>query len=308
MNAKVPRRSQTAVSSFSMDDFAQALEEHYIPFQAGQVVRGRIFEHDSRGVYVDIGAKSPALLPLREVAPYEVNNREDLETLLPLHSEAEFLIIREQNLDGQVMLSRRRLLAKIVWEQLAQQQEDNQTLDVRVTGLNKGGVLVDVQGLRGFIPRSHLNVGDDLKRLVGQVLTAGLLEVNPEKNKLVLSQRMVTQASSVREFAVGQVVEGLIRGIKPFGLFVDLDGTSALLHIKQISQKFIHSLEESFHLNQPLKAVILDLDPQKGRISLSTRVLEKYPGEILENLPQVMEEAEERARKYQSKLAEAQML
>ncbi len=307
MNAKVPRRAPTAVSSFSMDDFAQALEEHYTPFQAGQVVRGRIFEHDSRGAYVDIGAKSPALLPLREVAPQEVS-REDLETLLPLQSEAEFLIIREQNLDGQVMLSRRRLLAKIVWEQLAQQQEHNQTLDVRVTGLNKGGVLVDVQGLRGFIPRSHLNERDNLKSLVGQVLTAGLLEVSPEKNKLVLSQRMVTQSSSIREFEVGQVVEGLICGIKPFGLFVDLDGTSALLHIKQISQKFISSLEDSFHLNQPLKAVILDLDPQKGRISLSTRVLEKYPGEILENLPQVMEEAEERARKYQSKLAEAQIL
>ena len=100
------------------------------------------------------------------------------------------------------------------------------------------------------------------------------------------------------------MVEGKVTGIKPFGMFVDLQGVSGLLHIKQISQKFIESLSPLFQPGQILKAVIIDLDEAKGRISLSTKVLEKYPGEMVENMAEVMANAEERASKAKQPEAE----
>jgi small subunit ribosomal protein S1 len=183
-------------------------------------------------------------------------------------------------------------------------QENSQTVQVRVTGINKGGVTVDLLGLRGFIPRSHLAERDQLEALKGQTLTTGFLEVNLETKKLVLSQRLATRSSSFSLLELGQLVEGKITGIKPFGVFVDLNGVSALLHIKQVSQKFIDSLDKVFQIGQPIKAIIIDLDEGKGRVAISTRALENFPGEVVENFAEVMASAEARANRAANKTAE----
>lgn len=286
--------SQAADTSFSMEDFALALEKHDYQFQKGQVVRGKVSQYDRDGAYVDIGGKSAAFLPIMEASLKPVT---DLSTILPLQEEQDFLIIREQDADGQVTLSLRQLEIKQIWERLAQMQENNQAVQVRVTGANKGGVTVDLQGLRGFIPRSHLVERDNLEALKGQTLTASFLEVNPDSKKLVLSNRLATRSSSFNQLEIGQLVEGKITGIQPFGIFVDLSGVNGLLHIKQISQNYIESLPSLFKTGQPIKAVIIDLDEGKGRISLSTRVLENYPGEFVEKMDEVMATAEARANK-----------
>lgn len=291
--------SSKAAATFSMDDFLSALEEHDFPFQKGQVVMGRVVEHDSNGAYVDIKAKSPAFLPLKEIPAPSI---EDLPEILPLGSEEEFLIVRDQNSDGQMTVSRRQLQIKRVWQQLAQMQTNNESLTVRVSQTNKGGVLVNVQGLRGFVPRSHLMQREDLESLVGQQITVGLLQVDPAANKLVLSQKLVTQTENMEQFQEGQLVEGEISGIKPFGVFVQVGGVTGLLHIKQISQKYISSLSDLFTIGQPIKAVIVQIDGMKGRMSLSTRVLEKYPGEVVEEMETVMAQASDRVNKLQGKL------
>lgn len=291
-------RSQQAKASFSMDDFAKALEQHDYEFPKGKVVRGKAFEYDPEGAYVDIGGKSPAFLPITEASLRRVTN---LSEVLPLQEERDFLIIREQNSDGQVTLSLRQLELKQVWQEILQVQESGQSVQARVTGTNKGGVTVDVRGLRGFIPRSHLVARDNLDELIGQRLTANFLEINEDTNKLVLSQRLVAQANRVSQLSVGELVEGEIVSIKPFGVFVSLDGVTALLHIKQVSQTYISSLPDVFKLGQPIKAVIIELDEWKGRISLSTRVLENYPGEMLEKMSEVMADAEQRAKKVGKK-------
>lgn len=291
-------RSQGAKASFSMDDFAKALEEHNYEFQKGQVVRGKVFQYTKDGAYVDIGGKSPAFLPVAEASLRRVTN---LSEVVPLQEERDFLIVREQDAEGQVTLSVRQLESKRVWDDLAQAHESGQTVQVRVTGVNKGGVTVDVEGLRGFIPRSHLIERDNLEGLVGQRLSANFLEVNPEQNKLVLSQRLLARANRVSQLKVGQLVEGDIVSIKPFGLFVDLDGVTALLHIKQISQTYVSSLPDTFKVGQSIKAVITEVDEWKNRIALSTRVLENYPGEMLEKMADVMADAEARAHKGSKK-------
>ncbi|MBW4632076.1 MAG: S1 RNA-binding domain-containing protein [Iphinoe sp. HA4291-MV1] len=293
--------SQKANSSFTMDDFAKALEKHDYQFQKGQVVHGKVFQLDSDGAYVDIGGKSSAFVPRDEASLRAVTN---LSEVLPFNEDLEFLIIRDQDAEGQVTLSRRQLEIKHIWERLAQMQENSQTTQVRVINMNKGGVTVDVLGLRGFIPRSHLVERDNLEALKGQSLTAGFLEVNRSTNKLILSQRIATRSATFSLLEIGQLVEGKVTGIKPFGVFVDLDGTSALLHIKQVSQKFIEDLEKVFQIGQPIKAVIIDLDEGKGRVALSTRVLENFPGEMLENMDEVMASAQARAERARNKLLE----
>lgn len=284
---------------FSMDDFAQALAQHDYAFQSGQVVRGKAFSYESDGAYVDVGGKSAAFLPVEEAALQPVA---DLSQVLPLQEEREFLIIREQDANGQVTVSIKRLEIKALWERLLEMQADKQTIQVRVTGANKGGVTVDVQGLRGFVPRSHLVEREDLSALKGKTLATSFLEVDPQRNKLVLSNRLASRSASINQLEIGQLVEGTVSGIQAFGVFVDFAGTTGLLHIKEVSQTYVESLPAIFKIGEPIKAVIIDLDQQKGRVSLSTKVLENRPGEMLEQKADIMAEAEARAHRYQNKL------
>jgi len=280
-----------------MDDFAKALEQYDYEFQKGQVVSGRVVSYESDGAYIDIGAKSVAFLPTVEGS---LRGVADLSAILPLNEEREFLIIREQDADGQVTLSLRQLELKQAWADLEEMRDSSQSLQVRVTGMNKGGVTVDVRGLRGFIPRSHLIERDNLESLKGITLTASILELDQSRNKLVLSNRLATRSAVFSHLEVGQLVEGTIASIKPFGVFVELDSTSALLHINQVSQKYINSLPDLFRVGQPITAIVADIDEGRGRISLSTKVLENFPGEMLEKMTDVMSEAEsrkDRARK-----------
>lgn len=283
-----------------MDDFAKALEQHNYEFQKGQVVRGKVFEHDSNGAYVDIGGKSSAFLPIEEAALRTIT---DLSEVVPLDEEQDFLIIREQDANGQVTLSLRQLQIQQAWEDLVQLQETGKVLQVRVSGANKGGVTVDVEGMRGFIPRSHLAQRENMESLIGQSLTVNFLEVDREREKLVLSQRMAIQSNAFTELQIGQLVEGTVSSIKPFGVFVDLEGVSGLLHIKQVSQKYIDNLGKLFAPGQPLKALVVDLDQSRGRISLSTRVLENYPGEMVDKMADVMDTAEERSERARKTLS-----
>lgn len=300
MNSK-SNRSQTSNSSFSMDDFAKALEEHDYEFKKGQVVSGKVYNYETDGAYVDIGGKSLAYVPIDEVS---MKLSGEWAEVLPLHQEMDFLIIQEQDADGQVTLSRRQLEIKQVWDELAELQESGKSMPVRVQSVNKGGVTVELRGLRGFIPRSHLSERDDLDSLIGQTLTVTFLELDRDRNKLVLSQRQATRSVHFNQLELGQLVEGKIVSIKPFGLFIDFDGITGLLHIKQVSQSFIESLPAVFQIGQPLAAVIIDLDEGKGRISLSTRVLENYPGEMLEKMAEVMDSAQARAERARQKISQ----
>ncbi|NJL97997.1 MAG: S1 RNA-binding domain-containing protein [Synechococcaceae cyanobacterium SM2_3_2] len=299
MNISASRR---AVDAFSMEDFARALDDHDPSFAVGQTITGRVVETAPEGAYVDIGGKSLAFVPLKEVDRRMVDNAAEI---MPVGSDHEFLITHEEDREGQIKLSRRRQLLQKVWLDMKERLDTNQAFEVRVTGTNRGGVLVDAEGIRGFIPRSHLNHREELNGLVGQKLQVGVLDVNAEANKLVLSQKQVVQAASLGQFERGQVVEGKITGIKPFGVFVQIDDATGLLHIKQISESFIRSLEDLFQVGQSIKAVVLDIDEGRGRMALSTRVLEKHPGEMLEQMATVLSEAEERAGKIHGKLEEA---
>jgi small subunit ribosomal protein S1 len=277
-----------------MDDFAKALEAETVSFEKGTVIKGKVFSHDTNGAYIDIKGKSLAFVSIEDVGS-------DLETLLPIGEDFDFLVAREQDADGQVTLSRRQLQIKYAWDKIADIQENKESIAVRVTGVNKGGVTVDFQGLRGFIPKSQLSE-KDLNSLVGSTVTAVIIEADQERNKFVLSQRQASRSENFSRLQLGQLITGQVVSIKPFGAFVDFDGTTGLLHIKQISQEYIADLNAVFSIGQELKALIISLDEGSGKISLSTRVLENKPGEMINDQAEVMNSADARAPRAAQKL------
>jgi small subunit ribosomal protein S1 len=284
--------------AFSMDDFENALTDHDYHFEQGQVVTGKIFDHLSDGVLVDIGGKSPGFAPLREAL---LAGETEALTVLPVGESIEFLIIRGQNAEGQVTLSRRKLAEQRVWEELAQAAEAGTSVQMRVTGSNRGGVTGDVQGLRGFIPNSHL-VDKNIDNLMGQLLTVNFLEFDQERRKLVLSQRYAAQAEVMRRLSIGSLVTGTVANIKPYGVFIELDGMTGLLHRSQISGKPAGQLEDLFNLGQEMRVLITDIEESNNRISLSLQALEKFPGEVLEQFDELQANADERVEAARKKL------
>lgn len=294
-----PKQSPKETSMFSMEDFESALAAENNDFSSGQVVQGIVQSIDTQGVYVDIGAKSLAFIPIQEAS---ASSSQDLAVLFPIGSEQELMIIREQDADGQLTLSRKRIELQKAWADLQTLAETGQTLSVRISGTNKGGVTARIKGLQGFIPRSHLVSRNDLEALKGQPLTVAILELDPQLNRLVLSERNAARAASISQFVVGQLIAGQVASVKPFGVIVEFDGTTGLLHINQISNSFVKSLAELFTVGQSIKAIITNIDSERGRISLSTRVLESAPGEMIDGrMEKVMEEAETRAERLNQK-------
>lgn len=297
-STSVPNSNQ----AFSMEDFENALQEYDYEFNRGQKIRGTVVQLTSDGAYIDIGGKSPGFVPTNEAALGFVR---DLESILPVGETKEFVIIREQNSDGQVTLSLRQLALDRAWADLKEMAETGKSTQIRITGVNKGGVTGEVMGLRAFIPRSHLQQRDHLESLTGQLLTATFLEVNQENRKLVLSQRDAMRAVAMNRIEEGELMAGKVVNIKPYGIFVDLEGATGLLHIKEISGARVESLNTLFEIGQEIKVIIKQIDEYQNRMSLSIKALESYPGENLEKLEQVMANAEERWEKAKNPPAES---
>jgi small subunit ribosomal protein S1 len=289
--------------AFSSDDFAKALQSHSVQLNQGQVVSGKVVEHDARGAYIEVGGKSPGFLPLDEAV---LGGAANLEEALPVGTKRDFVIIREADGDGAVTLSVKSFLMKQAWQNLRQFQTKNQSFNCRILELNTGGLVVSAQGWRGFIPRSHLNTQiEDIEQVKGTTIPVVILELDEERNKIVLSNRLAVKSSAFSQVQKGQLVSGTVSSIRPFGLFVELGGLTGLLHVKEISQKYIGNPESTFPVGAQIRAVVLDVDESRQRIALSTKILELHSGEILEHPEEVFAEAEQRLEKNISKLWES---
>ncbi|MFN5194224.1 MAG: S1 RNA-binding domain-containing protein, partial [Cyanobacteriota bacterium] len=296
--APTPARS---VDDFDFDEeaFLAALDDNEPVGATGEVVRGQVVGIESDGVYVDIGGKAPGFMPKKEAGLGVITN---LKERFPKGLEVEVLVTREQNADGMVTVSARALALRQSWEKVRQLEKDGKVVQVKINGFNRGGVTCDLEGLRGFIPRSQLNEGENHEALVGRTVGAAFLEVNPETRKLVLSEKKAALASRFAELEVGQLVEGHVASVKPYGFFVDLGGVSGLLHHSCVTGGAMRDLREVFNQGDAVKALITDLDPGRGRIALNTALLEGQPGELLIEKDKVMAEAQDRANRARSVL------
>jgi small subunit ribosomal protein S1 len=294
-------RPSRTVDDFDFDEeaFLAALDENAPVGTTGEVVQGVVIGLESDGVYVDIGGKAPGFMPKSECGLGVITN---LKERFPKGLPIEVLVTREQNADGMVTISARALALRHSWEKVRQLEKEGKVVQVKVSGFNRGGVTCDLEGLRGFIPRSQLNEGENHEALVGQTLGVAFLEVNPETRKLVLSEKRAATASRFAELEVGQLVEGQVVSVKPYGFFVDLGGVSGLLHQSSITGGALRDLREAFQQGEHIKALITAVDPARGRIALNTALLEGPPGELLIAKDTVMAEAEDRAHRARSLL------
>lgn len=284
---------------FTHEDFAALLDQYDYHFSPGDIVAGTVFSIEPKGALIDIGAKTAAYIPVQELS---INRVDDPSEVLQANETREFFILTDENEDGQLTLSIRRIEYMRAWQRVRQLQEEDATVYSNVFATNRGGALVRVEGLRGFIPGSHISAKDTKEDLVGQDLPLKFLEVDEERNRLVLSHRRALVERKMNGLEVGQVVIGSVRGIKPYGAFIDIGGVSGLLHISEISHDHIDTPHSVFNVNDELKVMIIDLDAERGRISLSTKQLEPEPGDMLKNRDLVFEKAEEMAQKYKEKL------
>ena len=279
---------------FDEDAFLAALDENEPIGNTGEIAKGKVIGVESDGVYVDIGGKAPGFMPKNECGLGVITN---IKERFPKDLEVEVLVTREQNADGMVTISCRALELRKSWAKVQELEKAGKVVQVKINGFNRGGVTCELEGLRGFIPRSHLEQGENHEKLVAKSLGVAFIEVNPETRKLILSEKKASIVSRFAELKVGELVDGKVVSIKPYGFFVDLGGISGLLHQTAITNGSIRSLREIFKQGDQIKALITDLDPRRGRIGLNTALLEGPPGEILEEKEKVMAEADERALK-----------
>jgi small subunit ribosomal protein S1 len=284
---------------FSRDDFARLLDKYDYHFSPGEIVAGTVFSIEPRGALIDIGAKTAAFIPLAEMS---ISRIEHPSEMLQPNETREFFILTEENEEGQLTLSIRRIEYMRAWERVRQLQAEDATVRSAIFATNRGGALVRIEGLRGFIPGSHISTRKPKEELLGEELPLKFLEVDEDRNRLVLSHRRALVERKMNKLEVGEVVTGTVRGIKPYGAFIDIGGVSGLLHISEISHEHIDTPHTVFNVNDEVKVMIIDLDAERGRISLSTKQLEAEPGAMTRDPQAVYAGAEEMAAKYREQL------
>ena len=287
---------ERTVDEFDFDEsaFLEALNANEPIGATGETISGKVIAIESDGLYVDIGGKAPGYMPKKECGLGVITN---FKEKFSLGLEMEVLVIKEQNADGMVTVSARALILRQSWEKVSSAAKNGELINVLINGFNRGGLTCDVDGLRGFIPRSQLEDGKDYQSFVGKTLKVAFLEVNPESRKLVLSEKKASLVSKLTSLELGQLIEGEVLAVKPYGFFIDLGGVSGLLHQSSLTNGSIRSLREVFREGEMVKALVSEIDLEKGRIGLNTALLVNAAGEIIIDKQKVMQEATERALK-----------
>jgi small subunit ribosomal protein S1 len=216
--------------------------------------------------------------------------------------EMEFQIISDEDENGQLLVSRRRIQYRAAWDNVLALQAEDTVMEAEVVGVNRGGAICLVEGLRAFLPGSHLAGQLPTEDLVGQILPLKFLEVNQENNKLVVSNRKAVVEAQMADLSRGDLVSGIVKALKPYGAFIEVGGMSGLLHISQISYDRIEDLEKVMQPGMAVKCMIIDHDKVNGRIALSTKTLEPEPGDMLKDPDMVFAKAEETAQKYHERM------
>eukprot|EP00814_Leptocylindrus_danicus_P013307 CAMPEP_0116020238 /NCGR_PEP_ID=MMETSP0321-20121206/9684_1 /TAXON_ID=163516 /ORGANISM="Leptocylindrus danicus var. danicus, Strain B650" /LENGTH=394 /DNA_ID=CAMNT_0003490903 /DNA_START=51 /DNA_END=1235 /DNA_ORIENTATION=+ len=294
----VPNRD-VSEASFDYEAFEEAVATVEYAFNRNDVVKGTIVQYDNGGAVVDIGAKSSAFLPLQE-AGLAISG--EIDDNVNLEDEVDVMIISDEDENGQLLVSIKRIEYAAAWEKVQAMNAEDDLFDAEVVAVNRGGAIVLVQGLRAFLPGSHLTGVIATEELIGEKLPLKFLEVNPETNKLVVSNRRAVVESQMNDLSRGDVVDGIVKALKPYGAFVEVGGMSGLLHISQISYDRIDDLEKVFVMGDKVKCMIIDHDKLNGRIALSTKTLEPEPGDMLKDSARVFELAEETAAKYHERM------
>lgn len=272
----------------SANPMEQALD-NFNQVQIGDVVEAEVLSVDDNQLVVGIDNSGvEGVVPLKELTS---NYKADIHDLAQVGDKLELLVLRHSSSDkedGNFVLSKRRIENRKAYQKMADRQAADEHVTGEVTGTVKSGLLVDVEGLRGFIPASMISdhYVRDLKPFVGQELELKIIEVDPSKNRFVLSHKEIALAEKAQKQAEvfakllpGDVVEAKVSRLTNFGAFIDLGGVDGLVHISQISYQHVDKPSDVLKVGQEVKVKVLDLDPERGRISLSIKATQPGPWE-----------------------------
>jgi small subunit ribosomal protein S1 len=249
----------------------------------GEIVKGRIVHIGDTEVTVDIGFKSEGNVPLAEF-----KNRDELK----VGDNIEVFLEAVENKDGVLVLSRKRADFMRIWERVTKSFETGEVLQGRCVRRIKGGIVVDLLGIDAFLPGSQIDVRPvrDFDAFIGKTMDFRVVKINgPSENVVVSHKILVEEEMSGQRKAIidslekGQILEGTVKAITDFGVFVDLGGVDGLVHITDLSWGRINHPSEIVKLDQTINVVVLDFDQEKKRISLGYKQLQPHPWENIQN-------------------------
>lgn len=278
--------NSTPSSLLTMKDLLEDKKIEMKIYQSGDVVRGRVLDVSQNKVWLDIGGKSLGVIPKRELL--EEKSLKDIE----INEELVTFVLAPENDNGYAVLSLKRAIREQAWEELKTKFEKEENVKVRVVEANKGGLLVDIHGVRGFLPVSQLKpehyprveggnkeeIREKLSKFVGTDMEVRIIALDRSSNKLILSEKAVPDAKQKEieeNYKVGDVVEGAISGIVDFGAFMKFDGVEGLIHISEITWGRVERIEDFLKVGDKVRAMLIGLD--NGRISLSMKRLSADP-------------------------------
>jgi small subunit ribosomal protein S1 len=276
----VPRQ----IIANDLDD--AALEAAYVDttlgVEDGQLVTGHVVKIDHDEVLVDIGYKSEGVIPSRELS---IRNDVDPHEIVSLGDEVEALVLQKEDKDGRLILSKKRAQYERAWGRIEEIKEADGMVSGPVIEVVKGGLIVDI-GLRGFLPASlvELRRVRDLQPYVGKVIEAKIIELDKNRNNVVLSRRAwleETQKEQREDFLVnlrpGERRRGVVSSVVNFGAFVDLGGMDGLVHVSELSWKHVNHPSDVVSVGDEIEVEVLEVDMDRERISLSLKATQQDP-------------------------------
>ncbi|SHJ55183.1 4-hydroxy-3-methylbut-2-enyl diphosphate reductase [Geosporobacter subterraneus DSM 17957] len=251
----------------------------------GQTIKGKVIHVTDSEIMVNIGYKSDGIIPKQEISnDLSVNPRE----LVKEGDEIEVYVLKTDDGEGNVLLSKKRIDAEKGWETLGEAVSKGTTLQAKVVEVVKGGVIAVINELRGFIPASQLSTSyvNNLNDFLGKQLAVNVIDFNRDKRKIVFSHRSVLEKENVEKrrtlwqnIQKGNVIEGEVKRLTNFGAFVDIGGIDGLIHISDLSWGRISQPSEVVKVGDHIKVVVLDFDQDKNKISLGLKQITQEPWE-----------------------------
>ena len=280
------------VADEKLDEFEKLVSENFVETLDDQVVEGTVIHMTDRDAIIDINAKSEGVISLNEFR-YNPN--------LAVGDKVEVLIDVREDATGQLVLSHRKARVIKAWDRVNAANETGEIVNGFVKCRTKGGMIVDVFGIEAFLPGSQIDVKPirDYDQYVNKTMEFKVVKINHEFKNVVVSHKALIEADIeiqkkeiISQLEKGQVLEGVVKNITSYGVFMDLGGVDGLVHITDLSWSRINHPSEIVELDEKLNVVILDFDENKSRIQLGLKQLSKHPWDALADDVKVGDEVE----------------
>ena len=284
--SEIKNPSVVIFDEISDDEFSAMIDSTISPFDEGDLVTGTIVKIDHDEVLLDIGFKSEGVIPVRELS---IRKDVDPSEIVELNEQVEALVLQKEDKDGRLILSKKRAEYERAWISVEEKFNAGENVEGEVIEVVKGGLILDI-GLRGFLPASLVDLRrvKDLDAYMGTIVEARVIEMDRNRNHVVLSRRVVLEegrkaerAEVLQKLAKGMRLKGVVSSIVDFGAFVDLGGIDGLVHISELSWSHVNHPSEVVKVGQEVEVEVLDVDMNRERISLGLKQTTEDPWRTL---------------------------